>query len=500
MARAKEKPKRRTDEPLSTYQAKRDFARTPEPRGGGPTRAGELRFVVQRHRARRLHYDVRFEIDGVLASWAVPRGPSLDPAVRRLAVHVEDHPIEYIDFEGVIPHGEYGGGDVIVWDRGRWEPYGTDDPAAAVAEGELHADVWGEKLSGRFVLVRTGTDRSGKEQWLMFHKRDEHAQQGWDTEAFPRSVKSGRTNDEVAAEPDAEWRSDLPVDDAERQLRWSGPSSGELKSLDALGDQGSWELGGQTLRLTDLDKEVLPRRGRGRKVTRRDLVRYYATMAPVLLPYLRDRPLAPSGLRAKAPDWVAQGPDDRGEQRVVADRPATLAWLATHGVVELRASTATTEQPDRPSYAVVAVGPARGGTFDDVLVVGRLLGSALHHLGVTGRPKVDGESGIEVWLPVEPRRSFADTQARVEKICDAVTATVPEVAAKVRLDAGATSVLAPYSVRAAAGAPVSMPLEWEDLDDPDLRPDRWTIRDAADRAATDPFLVLLTTRQWLPDL
>jgi bifunctional non-homologous end joining protein LigD len=500
MARAKEKPKRRSDQPLSTYQAKRDFARTPEPRGGAPARAGGRRFVVQRHRARRLHYDVRFEIDGVLASWAVPRGPSLDPSARRLAVHVEDHPIEYIDFEGVIPHGEYGGGDVIVWDRGQWEPYGTDDPAAAVAEGELHADVWGEKLSGRFVLVRTGSDRSGKEQWLMFHKRDEHAQQGWDPEAFPRSVKSGRTNDEVAAEPDAEWRSDVPVDDAERQLRWSGPSAEELQALDALGERGSWELDGQTLRLNDLDKEVLPRRGRGRGVTRRDLVRYYTTVAPVVLPYLRDRLLAPSGRRAKVPDWVTQARDDQGDLAVVADRPATLAWLASHGVVELRASAATAAQPERPSYAVVEVGPARGGTFDDVLVVGRLLRSALDHLGMTGRPKVDGERGLEVWLPVEPRRSFADTRSRLEKIGDAVTATVPEVAAKVLLDGGARSVLAPYSVRARAGAPVSMPLEWEDLDDPDLRPDHWTIRDAAERAAADPFQVLLTTVQRLPDL
>ena len=111
---------------------------------------------MQRHRARRLHYDLRFEIDGVLVSWAVPNGPTLDPAVKRLAVHVEDHPIEYLDFEGVIPSGEYGGGDVIVWDLGTWEPHATDDPAAAVAAGELHVDVTGHKLRGRLVLVRSG--------------------------------------------------------------------------------------------------------------------------------------------------------------------------------------------------------------------------------------------------------------------------------------------------------------------------------------------------------
>src|SRR6516164_1414666 len=154
---------------LAAYQRKRDFARTPEPAGAPPRpdSPGRRRFVVQRHRARRVHYDLRFEIDGVLVSWAVPKGPTLDPAVRRLAVHVEDHPIEYLHFEGVIPSGEYGGGDVIVWDTGTWEPHATDDPAASVAAGELHADVDGRKLRGRLVLVRRGDGRGGSDQWLL---------------------------------------------------------------------------------------------------------------------------------------------------------------------------------------------------------------------------------------------------------------------------------------------------------------------------------------------
>jgi bifunctional non-homologous end joining protein LigD len=189
---------------LARYKAKRDFTRTPEPAGETPSAAADqpLRFVVQRHRARRRHYDLRFEMNGVLASWAVPNGPTLDASVKRLAVHVEDHPMEYIDFEGVIPSGEYGGGDVIVWDTGTWDPHETDDPVAAVSAGELHADVFGQKLKGRLILVRSGRRGEDSDQWLLLHKHDEFAVNGWDAEDYPRSVLSGRTNDEVKADPD----------------------------------------------------------------------------------------------------------------------------------------------------------------------------------------------------------------------------------------------------------------------------------------------------------
>src|SRR4051794_8572105 len=194
---------------LRTYRAKRDFRKTPEPDGAGaeahradPARSGG-RFVVQRHRARRLHYDLRLEIGGVLASWAVPRGPSLDPRARRLAIQVEDHPLGYFDFEGVIPAGQYGGGDVTVWDWGQWTPDPDQtDPDVALAAGELKIRLDGEKLHGGFVLIRTdGWPKAGraKRKWLLIHRRDEEAVGGWDAEDYPQSVKTGRTNQEVAA-------------------------------------------------------------------------------------------------------------------------------------------------------------------------------------------------------------------------------------------------------------------------------------------------------------
>lgn len=166
-----------------------------------PPAADGHRFVVQRHRARRLHYDLRLEMAGVLASWAVPKGPTLDPAAKRMAVHVEDHPLEYFDFEGAIPGREYGAGDVIVWDWGTWTQVKGDDPVAAVEAGDLHLELHGTKLRGRFALVRRGPDRAGRQPWLLLHKRDEHAVAGWDAEDHPRSVKSGRTNDEVRDAP-----------------------------------------------------------------------------------------------------------------------------------------------------------------------------------------------------------------------------------------------------------------------------------------------------------
>jgi bifunctional non-homologous end joining protein LigD len=192
---------------LAEYRRKRRFDRTPEPRGGEGKSVGRLRYVIQKHAARRLHYDFRLELDGVLKSWAVPKGPSLDPKEKRLAVETEDHPIEYGDFEGVIPEKQYGAGHVLLWDRGHWEPIG--DAAAGYRKGKLDFTLAGEKLRGRWHLVRIGGAAARGKDWLLIKGRDDAADPERDIVADePRSVVSGVTIDEIPQVTAARWDSD----------------------------------------------------------------------------------------------------------------------------------------------------------------------------------------------------------------------------------------------------------------------------------------------------
>jgi len=197
--------KRTPAQSLKTYVEKRDFARTPEPSGAtAPVDAADLpRFVIQKHHASRLHYDVRLEADGVLKSWAVPKGPSYDTRDKRFAVAVEDHPLEYRDFEGVIEAGNYGAGEVVVWDRGTYRLLKGDDTSAQIAKGSLKFELYGEKLRGAFALVHIKGRDGEATSWLLIKERDDRVDPDWKIDEHGESVISGRTLDDVAVDPAA---------------------------------------------------------------------------------------------------------------------------------------------------------------------------------------------------------------------------------------------------------------------------------------------------------
>jgi bifunctional non-homologous end joining protein LigD len=184
---------------LARYYKKRDFSETPEPRGARKKTAGRLRFVIQKHRASRLHYDFRLEADGVLKSWAIPKGPSFDPKDRRLAMHVEDHPMDYRTFEGIIPAGNYGAGEVIVWDEGTYELAEGNDAAAEIGKGKIKFIMHGKKMHGEFTLVRIrGRESDGGDPWLLIKDHDEYVDPKYDVAKDNKSVKTGRTVESYA--------------------------------------------------------------------------------------------------------------------------------------------------------------------------------------------------------------------------------------------------------------------------------------------------------------
>ncbi|MCU1237825.1 MAG: dependent ligase [Candidatus Solibacter sp.] len=228
---------------LDEYARKRRFENTPEPPPSAKKskRSAMPYFCVQRHDATRLHYDFRLEIDGVLKSWAVPKGPTLDPTVKHMAAFVEDHPVEYGSFEGNIPAGNYGAGSVMLWDRGTWELLGDVPADAQMARGDLKFRLHGEKLKGDFAIVLMKGRGKGNE-WLLIKKRDEFAAEGWDVEAHANSVLSGRTQQEIASNlparktkrktagaADRVWESDRPAKRAAKAAATSTAAAAPAK-------------------------------------------------------------------------------------------------------------------------------------------------------------------------------------------------------------------------------------------------------------------------------
>jgi len=489
---------------LATYRTKRRFDRTPEPAGRPARRkkAAGLRYVIQKHAARNLHYDFRLEHDGVLWSWSVPKGPSLSPADRRLAVRTEDHPLEYADFEGVIPKGEYGGGTVMVWDTGTWQPEG--DAAEAMKKGRLTFDLAGQKLTGRWHLVRTRLDGGKRENWLLFKGRDDAA----DTRADllndqPESAASGRSLEEIASARGRVWHSNrkekeeparstlkgrIAARAAARPARASEKAKAKAKTDPALPELLRQLPVG--FRFTNLDKVLYPEHG----ITKGQVIAYYAVVAEWLLPYVAERPLTlvrcPDGYkrcffqkhaRDGVPDAIERVEirEEKGKREpymVVRERAGLLA-APQLGALELHTWMSRVDDLEHPDQLVFDIDPDEGLGWKSVVAAAQELRERLEAEGLTSFVKTTGGKGLHVVAPVQRRRSWDDHLAFAYELVQAMEGDAPDRyttnARKalrkgrmfldyLRNGRGATAV-APYSTRARIGATVATPLTWDEL-------------------------------------
>jgi bifunctional non-homologous end joining protein LigD len=491
---------------LAKYRSMRDFARTPEP-SGDARRAQGQGFVIQKHAARRLHYDFRLEHDGVLWSWSVPKGPSLSPKERRLAVRTEDHPVEYANFEGIIPKGQYGGGTVVVWDRGTWQP--ETDASEAMKRGRLTFTLQGEKLHGRWHLVRTKGD-GRTENWLLFKSRDDAAtERGEIVEAQPESVITGRTIEEVAEASDRVWQSrpQAPTVQQKRAARIARakreqpPAGEELPELLA-----KLPLG---FKLTNLDKILYPDEG----ITKGQLIAYMAVVADHMLPLVANRPLtlvrcpegrgpggkfvvAPrsSGARGRnvpcffqkhilagSPSAIHPLPLTEVDGEVVnymtiRDMPGLVA-LAQLGTLEVHTWGSHADKPEKPDLMVFDLDPDEGLEWNHVALAAFAMRRRLHELGFTSFVKTTGGKGLHVVAPIRRGPDWDDFKAFTKAVVETMEREEPKLytsnmgkvhrRGKIFLDylrnGRNATFIAPYSPRARDGAPVAVPITWEEL-------------------------------------
>lgn len=471
---------------LNEYREKRNFSKTSEPKGTQGKRGGEPIFVIQEHHASRLHYDLRLEHDGVLKSWAVTKEPSLDPAEKRLAVEVEDHPVTYARFTGNIPEGEYGAGEVEIWDNGTWQVidggHVPKNPEKAIDEGlkSGHLTFWldGDRLKGGFALVRMDSPPGKKPNWLLVKMKDRHADR----------------NGEAATRSDGKSR------------KWRRPKNEPVASV-MIDRKGKVP---RELEFTSTDRVMFPEVG----LTKGDLLDYYDRIADRLLPHLCNRPMTlerlPEGLAGEKaahfwqkntpdyyPDWIPRVTLETTDGKdvdyvLVNDRP-TLLWLVNQGTITFHPWMSRIEDLNRPDYVLFDLDPGER-EFSDVVAVARSLHDRLEAGDCRSWVKTSGKSGLHVlvsWRGRSGKKRGDYDAARIwaMEVASAVAGELPEVATTERSieeregrlyidvlqNIRGHHAVPPYVVRATAEATVSTPLRWEELS-PSLDPTKYTVK------------------------
>ena len=510
---------------LSRYNEKRNFSQTAEPEGKEKSSKDLLRFVIQKHDASSLHYDFRLEMGGVLKSWAVPKGPSMNTEDKRLAMMVEDHPYDYRNFEGIIPEGNYGAGTVIVWDEGTYEVPDSQNISKKEIEkkllknlekGSLDLLMKGDKVKGLFRLFQLKNDKDGK-AWLLIKRTDSFASKK-DITKENKSIKSGKTLAQVAEENDTvlnhpgEGKTKKAKDTAAapKKVKASEPKSATKKPAKKAGSkkipttytsslQLSLEEGkDQTitldkhqLKLTNLTKTYWPKE----KKLKLDLVNYYLAIAPFMLPYMMDRPQSlnrhPNGINGpnfyqknmegKVPDWMTTHEDfsestGKHVQYLVCKSEAALVYMANLGCIEMHPWHSRIQDWQKPDWCLIDLDP-QGISFDKVIECAQVVKKILDAIGAVGYPKTSGSTGIHIYIPLGAQYNYDQSKQLAELIVTLVHQEIPTYTSlerspekrkrKIYLDflqnRETQTAAAPYSLRPKPGVPVSTPVHWDEV-------------------------------------
>jgi bifunctional non-homologous end joining protein LigD len=511
---------------LAAYRAKRDFTKTSEPAGKASRHRGAS-FVVQKHDASRLHYDFRLELDGVMKSWAVAKGPSLVKGEKRLAVEVEDHPLAYGDFEGTIPDGQYGGGTVLLWDRGTWEP--ESDPHEAYEKGRLTFRLDGEKLKGAWHLVRMAKrPRERQPSWLLI-KADDAQARAEDApdilDEAPLSVKTGRSLEEVA--PGRSAKSPAKRKAASKKAS-SAKTAKPVKRASSTRNEKAGDITVAGVPLTHPERVLWEDQG----LTKQELAEFYLDIGDWLLPHLVNRPLTlircPGGTQKKCfvqrHPWAGMSdfihrttiPDNSGTQEAltVTDIQGVIA-LVQSGVLEMHVWGATLADLERPDRLIFDLDPGEGVEWPRVTEGALAVRERLKALGLESFVKTTGGKGLHVVVPLKPEAPWKDALAFSRGVAEAMaddepdryttTSVKQEREGRIFIDYlrnnREASAVAPYSTRSRPGAPVATPIAWEELS-LDLRPNGSTVENLGQRLSSlkmDPWAQIEKVDQVLPE-
>jgi bifunctional non-homologous end joining protein LigD len=486
-----------TNMALKEYRDKRDFSRTTEPL---PTPAPQEKryrhrpiFVVQEHHASHLHYDFRLEAEGALKSWAVPKEPSMDPAQKRLAVQVEDHPLAYAKFQGTIPEGQYGAGTVTIWDQGLYDNLLADKPVSqtvteGITAGHLEFVLHGKKLRGRFALIRMRGKGQGKEHWLLIKMQDEFARP--EKYAAVNSRQRGRVSSgQARSRTPAQARTRTPT----RTRQTAKPPEDSVV-------------------YTHTEKLMYPETG----ITKGAVLDFYQRIASRLLPYLYDRPATlerlPEGLNGPDmphfwqkrtpdyyPEWIerVELPSERGQevQYVLVNNEETLLYLVNQGTLTFHVGFSRVTDLDQPDFVLFDLDPGQAG-FAAVVTVTKALHQILQAESYKAFVKTSGKTGLHVLVSWERQTDYDAARAWALGIAQRVVEALPDQATTERSkakrgkrvyvdimqNAQGHHAVPPYVLRAVPGAPVSTPLRWQELT-PDLDPQAYNLQTIFQRLA-----------------